>query len=222
MNLDFSFVSEYSGYFVEGTINTLIIAASAVLIGTIIGAFLGLMKISRSKVFRFIASVYIEILRGTPILVQLYIVYFAIPMMFKISINPLTAGIITLSLNSGAYVAEIIRAGVNSIDKGQMEAARSLGMSHWQAMRLIIMPQAIKNILPALANEFITIIKESSIASVIGVNEIMYKANSIRGNLARAFEPLIIAAAIYFILTFTLSKAVGYLERRMSASDLRN
>ncbi|MGL5615911.1 MAG: amino acid ABC transporter permease [Sarcina sp.] len=220
--MDFSFISEYWRYFVDGTIYTLVIAAAAVLIGTIIGTFFGLMKISRNKVLKFIASVYIEILRGTPILVQLYMVYFAVPTIFNVKIAPLTAGIVTLSINSGAYVAEIIRAGVNSIDKGQMEAARSLGMSHWQAMRLVIMPQAIKNILPALGNEFITIIKESSIASVIGVNEIMYKTNSMRGNLAKAFEPLLIAAVIYFILTFSLSKLVAYFERRMSASDSRN
>lgn len=200
----------------------MIIAAIGVLAGTIIGIILALLKLSKIKIFKIIASIYIELFRGTPILVQLYIIYFAIPYAFQFKLAPLTAGIITLSLNSGAYVAELIRAGINSIDKGQMEAARSLGMSHWMAMRLIIMPQAVKNILPALGNEFIAIIKESSIASIIGVNEIMYKADTIRGNLYIVFEPLLIAAAIYFTLTFTLSKVVSYFERRMGASDTSN
>lgn len=219
MSLDFSFLSDYGNYFIEGTINTLIIALISVLAGTVIGIILALMKLGKSKVLKIIASVYIEIFRGTPMLVQLYIIYFAIPYAFQFKLTPMAAGIITLSINSGAYVAEIIRAGINSIDKGQMEAARSLGMSHWMAMRLIIMPQAVKNILPALGNEFITIIKESSIASIIGVNEIMYKADTIKGNLARVFEPLLIAAVIYFVLTFTLSKIVSYFERRMGDSD---
>lgn len=222
MSLDFSFLGEYGNYFIEGTLNTLIIAAIGVLAGTIIGIILALLKLSKLKIFKIIASIYIEVFRGTPILVQLYIIYFAIPYTFQFKLAPLTAGIITLSLNSGAYVAELIRAGINSIDKGQMEAARSLGMSHWMAMRLIVMPQAVKNILPALGNEFIAIIKESSIASIIGVNEIMYKADTIRGNLYIVFEPLLIAAAIYFTLTFTLSKVVSYFERRMGAGDTCN
>ena len=129
------------------------------------------------------------------------------------------AGAIALSLNSAAYVAEIIRAGIQAVDKGQMEAARSLGMPHSMAMRYIILPQAVRNILPALGNEFVVVIKESSIVSVIGVAELMYNAETVRGNTFRPFEPLIIAALIYFAMTFTLSKLVGKAERRMRTSD---
>jgi len=129
------------------------------------------------------------------------------------------AGAIALSLNSAAYVAEIIRAGIQAVDKGQMEAARSLGMPHSMAMRYIILPQAVRNILPALGNEFVVVIKEYSIVSVIGVAELMYNAETVRGNTFRPFEPLIIAALIYFAMTFTLSKLVGKAERRMRTSD---
>ncbi|WP_066874792.1 amino acid ABC transporter permease [Clostridium mediterraneense] len=219
MELDFSVLSKYTNYFIEGTKFTIIIALITVLIGTIIGMFLSIMKLSKYKILRIISSIYIECFRGTPILVQLYLVYFAIPVTVGIKFDPMTAGIITLSLNSGAYVAEIIRAGILAVDKGQKEAARSLGMSESKAMYLVVLPQAIKNILPALANEFITIIKESSIASIIGVNEIMYNTDTIRGNTFKAFEPLIVAAAIYFVLTFSLSKLVAYFERRMGDSD---
>lgn len=215
MDLDFSVISQYKDFFITGTGYTILIAFITVLIGSFLGIFLSLAKLSKYKVLKFISSVYIECFRGTPILVQLYLVYFAAPTVIGIKFNPLTAGIITLSLNSAAYVAEIIRAGILAVDKGQMEAARSLGMPEWKAMYLIIIPQAIKNILPALANEFIVIIKESSIASVIGVNELMNKTDTIRGNTYRAFEPLIIAAGIYLVLTFTLSRVVAYFERRM-------
>ncbi len=221
MELDFSVLSKYTNYFIEGTKFTIIIALITVLIGTIIGMFLSIMKLSKYKILRIISSIYIECFRGTPILVQLYLVYFAVPVTVGIKFNPMMAGIITLSLNSGAYVAEIIRAGILAVDKGQKEAARSLGMSESKAMYLVVLPQAIKNILPALANEFITIIKESSIASIIGVNEIMYNTDTIRGNTFKAFEPLIVAAAIYFVLTFSLSKLVSYFERRMGDSDSR-
>ena len=215
MELDFSAIFKYKDFFINGAMYTLFIAAITVMGGTIIGMFLSLLKLSKSKVLRFISTAYIEVFRGTPILVQLYLVYLAFPSMLDIRMNPLVAGIIALCLNSGAYVAEIIRAGIMAVDKGQMEAARSLGMSESKAMRLIVIPQAIKNILPALANEFIVIIKESSIASVIGVTELMYNADTVRGNTFRPLESLLVAAGIYFVMTFTLSKIVAYFERRM-------
>ena len=215
MELDFSAIFKYKDLFINGAMYTLFIAAISVVGGTLIGMFLSLLKLSKYKVLRFLSTTYIEIFRGTPILVQLYLVYLAFPSMLDIRMNPLTAGIIALCLNSGAYVAEIIRAGIMAVDKGQMEAARSLGMPEWKAMYLIVIPQAIKNILPALANEFIVIIKESSIASVIGVTELMYNADSVRGNTFRPMESLLVAAAIYFVMTFTLSKTVAYFERRM-------
>lgn len=219
--MDFSFLPRYYELFIEGTGTTLVLAFFTVLLGTALGLVLSLMKTSKSKILKLIASIYIEFLRGTPLLVQLYIIYFGIPSLLKVDIPDMTAGIIALAMNSGAYVAEIIRAGINAVDKGQMEAARSLGMSKAMSMRYIIIPQAFKNILPALGNEFITIIKESSIVSIIGIGEIMYNTNTIRGNTFRAFEPLIIAAFIYFVLTFTLSKILSVIERRLSNSDSR-
>lgn len=219
--MDFSFLPRYYELFIKGTGTTLVLAFFTVILGTALGLLLSLMKTSKSKILRFVATAYIEFLRGTPLLVQLYIIYFGLPNLIGMEIPDLTAGIIALAMNSGAYVAEIIRAGINAVDKGQMEAARSLGMSNGMAMRYIVIPQAFKNILPALGNEFITIIKESSIVSIIGIGEIMYNTNTIRGNTFRAFEPLIIAAIIYFVLTFTLSKILGRVEGRLSRSDSR-
>ncbi|EQB89121.1 polar amino acid transport system permease protein [Clostridium punense] len=216
--MDFSFLSKYYKFFLEGTQYTVLIAFFTVILGTVLGLFLSLMKLSKNKILKALASIYIEFVRGTPILVQLYIVYYGMPAM-GIDLPDMLAGVVTLSINSGAYVAEIIRAGINAVDKGQMEAGRSLGMTSAMTMRLIIIPQAFKNILPALGNEFITIIKESSIVSVIGIGELMYKADTVRGNTALPFEPLIVAAVVYFLLTFSLSKLLGNIERRMKAND---
>ncbi|OPJ57020.1 amino acid ABC transporter permease [Alkalithermobacter paradoxus] len=226
--MDFSFLSRYYMFFLEGSKNTIFIAAFTVLFGVILGTFLALMRISNNKALSLLATSYVEFIRGTPLLVQLYIIYYGLP---KLGVDfgaiPIVgtyygdflAGIVTLSLNSSAYVAEIIRAGIQAIDKGQMEAARSLGLNHNYAMRYVIIPQAFKNILPALGNEFIVIIKESSIVSIIGIQDLMYKADTVRGNTFQPFEPLIVAALIYFIMTFTLSKLLGKLERRMKVSD---
>ncbi|SDZ06051.1 amino acid ABC transporter membrane protein, PAAT family (TC 3.A.1.3.-) [Proteiniborus ethanoligenes] len=213
--LDFSFVNKYYMFFIVGVKNTVIIAAFSVLFGVVLGTMLALLKQSRIKIFKVISSAYIEFMRGTPIMVQLFIIYYGLP----INLTAIPAGIVALSLNSGAYVAEIIRAGIEAVDKGQMEAARSLGMNHTKAMKHIILPQAFKNILPVLGNEFITIIKESSIVSVIGVPELMYNAETIRGNTFKPFEPLIVAALLYFVLTFSLSKLIGHTERRLKTSD---
>ncbi|MBU5593441.1 amino acid ABC transporter permease [Clostridium sp. MSJ-4] len=216
--MDFSFLSEYSGFFMQGAKFTLLLAFFTVMLGSLMGLLLSLMKLSNNKIFKSIASIYIEFIRGTPVLVQLYIIYYGLPAL-GIEFPDMVAAVITLSINSAAYVAEIIRAGINAVDKGQMEAARSLGMGKSMAMTHIIIPQAFKNILPALGNEFIVIIKESSIVSVIGIHELMYNANTIRGNLFQPFEPLIVAALMYFIMTFTLSKLLGIVERRMKVSD---
>nr|WP_246583170.1 amino acid ABC transporter permease [Clostridium simiarum] len=202
----------------QGAKFTLLLAFFTVMLGSLMGLLLSLMKLSNNKIFKSIASIYIEFIRGTPVLVQLYIIYYGLPAL-GIEFPDMVAAVITLSINSAAYVAEIIRAGINAVDKGQMEAARSLGMGKSMAMTHIIIPQAFKNILPALGNEFIVIIKESSIVSVIGIHELMYNANTIRGNLFQPFEPLIVAALMYFIMTFTLSKLLGIVERRMKVSD---
>lgn len=217
--MDFSFMYKYYGFFVDGTAITLLLSLFGVAFGALIGVLFALMKLSKNRLLKGFSSAYIEIIRGTPLLVQLYIVYYGIPRIIGIDFEDLTLGIIAISLNSAAYVAEIIRAGILSIDKGQMEAARSLGMTHRMAMTDIIIPQAFKNILPALGNEFIVLIKESAIVSIIGIHDLMYNTDTVRGNTFRPFTPLIVAAAIYFVITFTLSKLMGVLERRLRAGD---
>lgn len=216
--MDFSFLSKYYMFFLDGAKITILLAIFTVLFGVVLGVFIALMKLSKNKLFNTLASSYVEFIRGTPILLQLYIVYYGLPKL-GITLPDFIAGIIALSINSAAYVAEIIRAGIQAVNKGQTEAARSLGMTHSMTMKNIIIPQAFKNILPALGNEFITIIKESSIVSIIGIHDLMYNADTVRGNIFRPFEPLIFAAVIYFILTFTLSKGLGIVERRLKTSD---
>ncbi|GAA0732922.1 amino acid ABC transporter permease [Clostridium oceanicum] len=212
--MDFSFLSKYYMFFFDGVKITIVLAFFTVLIGSILGLLLAIMKLSKNKVLNIISASYIEFIRGTPTLVQLYIVYYGLPNL-GITLPDIAAGIIALSVNSSAYIAEIIRAGIQSVHKGQMEAARSLGMPNSMGMRFIIIPQSIKNILPALGNEFIVVVKESSVASIIGIHELMYNADTVRGNIFKPFEPLIVAAIMYFILTFLLSKLVGSLERRL-------
>jgi polar amino acid transport system permease protein len=212
-------MSKYYSFFLDGAVFTIILAVFTVLFGVLLGVVLALLRISKNKFLNFIATVYIEFIRGTPLMVQLFIIYFGLPNLVGFNMPDMAAAIMALSINSAAYVAEIIRAGIQAVDKGQMEAARSLGMTHAMAMRYIIIPQAVKNILPALGNEFIVVIKESSIVSVIGIGELMYNADTVRGNTYKAFEPLMVAAFMYFIMTFTLSKLMGRLERRMKNGD---
>ncbi len=212
--MNFSFLPKYYQFFLTGTGNTLLVSFFTVIFGLFGGLLLSLMRMSRHKPVQTLALAYIEFIRGTPLLIQLYIVYYGIS-----NIPMFTAGVIAMSVNSSAYIAEIIRAGINAVDKGQMEAARSLGMSSFLAYKDVVIPQAFKNILPALGNEFIVLIKESAIVSVIGIHDLMYNTDTIRGITFIAFEPLVVAAFIYFILTFTLSKGMRVLERRMQASD---
>ena len=219
--MNFSFLEKYYGYFLRGAEITVVLAFFAVFIGTVLGLFLTLLRRSKVKIISFIATAYVEFVRGTPLLVQIYIIYIGLPKLIGIDFPDLTVGAIALALNSSAYVSEIIRAGIEAVDKGQMEAARSLGMNERMAMFQVVIPQAFKNILPALGNEFISVIKESSMVSVIGVAELMYNANTVKGNTALGLEPVVIAAVIYFIITFTLTRVLGYVERRMKASDIR-
>jgi len=186
--------------------------------------------VSRFRPLSILASAYVELFRATPLIVQLFLVYHvllagiklpAFKMFGFIRFERFIPGVIALSLNSAAYLSEIIRSGIQSIDRGQTEAARSLGMSQLQNMRYIVLPQAIKNILPAIANEFVTIIKESSICWTIGVQEIMSAVNSVKAATYTVGEALIIATAIYFCLTFPTSKIIQYFERRMSRGDRR-
>ncbi|HEC2229355.1 TPA: ABC transporter substrate-binding protein/permease [Staphylococcus delphini] len=219
MKNDGNFLSKYGAFFITGVKNTILISIIGVVFGAIFGAMIALMKISRILPLKWLATAYIEFLRGTPLLVQVFLVFFGTTAVLGLDISALICGVIALVINCSAYIAEIIRAGINAVDKGQMEAARSLGLSYSQAMKSVIMPQAIKKILPALGNEFVTVIKESSIVSVIGVSEIMFNAQVVQGASFDPFTPLLIAAVLYFILTFTLSRLMSFLEGRMSISD---
>lgn len=219
--MKFSFLGKYIGYYIRGTEITIILAFFAVIFGTILGLALTLLRRNKIKLISFIGTAYVEFVRGTPLLVQIYIIYIGLPILIGMDIPDMAVGAIALSLNSAAYISEIIRAGIEAVDKGQMEAARSLGMNQRLSMFEIIIPQAFKNILPALGNEFISVIKESSMVSVIGVAELMYNQGIVRGNTALGLEPVIVAAAIYFLITFTLSRGLGIIERRLKASDIR-
>ena len=226
MNLDFSFIAEYMPYYFKGIKYTLLISFVAVLFGAIFGSILFYMKSSnfhiwKIKPLKILAVAYIEIIRGTPMILQIFIVYEGAEPFLGIDLTALQSAFIAIALNSAAYVSEIVRAGIDAVDKGQMEAARSLGMKKSTAMILIVVPQAIRNILPAIGNEFVTVIKESSMASVVGVGELMYAAKIVQGSTYRSLEPLIVAAGFYFILTFTLGRVISLIERRMKVSDIR-
>ena len=226
MNLDFSFIAEYMPYYFKGIKYTLLISFVAVLFGAIFGSILFYMKsfnfhIWKIKPLKMLAVAYIEIIRGTPMILQIFIVYAGAEPFLGIDLTALQSAFIAIALNSAAYVSEIVRAGIDAVDKGQMEAARSLGMKKSTAMILIVVPQAIRNILPAIGNEFVTVIKESSMASVVGVGELMYAAKIVQGSTYRSLEPLIVAAGFYFILTFTLGRVISLIERRMKVSDIR-
>ena len=213
------FIENYDVFF-DGLLITLGISLVAVVCGTLLGALIACLQYFDNKVLNIILKIYINIIRGTPLLVQLYIFYLFLPMAIP-SLNNLPKEIfiiLGLIINSSAYVAEIIRGGINAVDKGQTEAARSLGMSKHNCMIKIILPQAIKNILPALGNEYITMIKESSIASALSVGELMY-TRTILGNQFLFWQPLFIIAIIYLIVTSVLTKVVSIMERRLSVSD---
>ena len=211
---------ENSGIFMSGLWETLKLAAITVFFGTIFGALIAIIKLSKNPLLKFITAVYVEVLRGTPILVQLYIFRFFLPMAFPwLNLSKYACVVIALVFNSSAYVAEIIRSGIQAVDKGQSEAAKSLGMSNRHMMMKIILPQAVKNILPALGNEFVTMIKETSLASTFYIGELMYTRTLLMSTKFYAWQPLIIIAAIYFVVTFVLSKGIQYMEKRMSVSD---
>lgn len=217
----------YATYFQQGVIYTVLLSLCTVFFGLLLAILLAFMRMSKLRLLRAIASIYIEFIRGTPMLVQLFLMFYLV-----FGSNGLTApqftlfgfidgsrfvpGIIALSMNSGAYVAEIVRAGIQGVDYGQTEAARSLGMTGVQNMRYIVFPQAIRNILPAIANEFVVIIKESSVCMVLGMQDIMYSAKLVQGATFLPVEPLLVATVLYFCLTFPTSKAIQYFERRMN------
>lgn len=214
-------IPQYLPLFFEGVKMTILLTLASVFVGLIFGLIAALMKMSKIRVLRVISTAYIEIIRGTPLLVQIFLIYFGITQVTGLNIPEFPAAVIALAINSGAYVAEIIRAGIQAVDRGQTEAAYSLGMPHAMTMRYIVIPQAIKNILPALVNEFITLIKESSVMSVIGLVELTRTSDLIRAKTYLSFEPLLVIALFYFIMTFSLSKLMGVVEKRMKKSDYR-
>ncbi len=204
-------------YLVEGITNTLHLTFIAVIFGAILGSVVAVLKMSRFKIVRFIASVYIEIIRGTPILLQLYIFYFVLPELLSfLDFDDFTWVAIALSINSAAYVSEVIRSGIQAVDKGQTEASRSLGLSSSQTMLHIVLPQAIRNILPALGNEFIMILKETSLASTFFIGDLMTAHKVVTGAHYLPLESLTIVGIIYLCLTFPLSKLVAWFEKKMS------
>ena len=211
----FDFLPKYYTTYIDATVTTLKVSLIALLIGLLLGIVICLAKISTIKVLNVLATIYVEVIRNTPILVQIMIIYFALPEV-GISFTPFMSAIIALSINSGAYVSEIFRSGILAIDKGQMEAGRSLGLSYFQTMKFIILPQALKNSLPALGNEFISLVKESSIVYFVGVADIMFAANTVKNATYETFGPYLIAAAIYFIITSILSFLVKRLEKKLA------
>ena len=222
---------EYWQLFLQGVVCTISLSALTVLFGFILALVLSACRMGKSRILKVISAAYVELFRATPMVVQVFLIYYVVFNGVKvlpgvklfgfIRFDRFFPAVVALSLNSGAYLSEIIRSGIQSIDGGQTEAARSLGMTQWQNMKLIVLPQAIKNILPAIANEFVTIIKESAICYTIGVQDIMSAVNAVKGATYRTGEALIIATVLYFCLTFPTSKIIAYFERRMSRGDQR-
>lgn len=215
------FVKYWDLFLIKGLSATILLSLVTVVLGTVLGSVLALIKIGKIKPLKWIVNAFVEIIRGTPMLLQLYISTFLIPViipaMNELENKKLICIGLTLVLNSAAYVSEIIRSGIEAVDKGQTEAARSLGLNSTTTMLQIVFPQAIKNILPALGNEFITVIKETSLASTFFIGELMTQYHVIVGKTHNSLPILMIIGIIYFILNFVLSKALGIFERRIKA-----
>ncbi|MCC3358531.1 amino acid ABC transporter permease [Bacillus sp. REN16] len=215
MNLNFDIIIDYLPYFWKGTLLTIGLSIAGILLGTILGLFIGLGKMIHNKWLAFPFVCYVTFFRGTPLLVQIFLVHFGVVPMFLGTTNGIIAGVIALTLNAAAYIAEIFRAGIQSLDRGQMEAARSLGMTHVQAMRYVIIPQAFKRMIPPLGNEFVILIKDSSLLSVVATPEIMHWGRMMMGQYAKVWEPYLMAAFIYLILTLSLTLLLNHLEKRL-------
>lgn len=219
MNFDVELIVRSIPLLLAGAAVTVQITALSVGFGLLIGMFVGMARLSKLLPVRAAAAVYVDFIRGTPLLVQIFLIYFALPILLGARIDPFIAAITACSINSGAYVAEIFRAGIQSIDKGQMEAGRSLGMTWPQTMRHIILPQAFKRIIPPLGNEFIAMLKDSSLVSVIGFEELTRRGQLIIARTYGSFEIWLTVAFIYLLMTFTISRLVDYLERRYKIDD---
>ena len=213
--LNFGFLSKYWIYYTAGLWMTLKLAFWTLIFSTIIGVVLGMIRVGKNKAVNTAIDMWISFIRGVPVMLIVFIVYYGI----ATGLPSFWAGVVALTVNSSVYIAEHTRAGMQADNKGQMEAARCIGMSHLEGNMYIIIPQAIKNILPSLANEFILLIKNTSIVSVIAIQELTYKSSIVRTNTFRAFEPLIVSAFIYFTVTWILNQGVRLLERRLHRND---
>jgi putative lysine transport system permease protein len=222
-------ISENWPMFLRGAGLTLLIALIGTVLGAIIGLFAGVIrtipvpergakKISL-KVINLILSIYIEFFRGTPMIVQAMVIYYGSALAFGLDMNVFVAAIIVVSINTGAYMAEIVRGGIVSIDKGQFEAAHAIGMNHVQTMWNVVLPQVIRNILPATGNQFVINIKDTSVLNVISVTELYFVTKSISGNNFRYFESFFVACMIYFVMTFIVTRILLYLEKKLDGSD---
>jgi len=219
MNLDFSQIVPYIPFMLKGIGVTLGFVSVSILFGFLLGTLFALLKISRVKIFVWFADAYTSIFRGTPLILQLMIIYFAIPQLTGYDIPPFLAAVLAFGLNSSAYISEIIRAGIQAVEKGQTEAAQALGVSYRPMMKDLILPQALKNILPALMNEFITLTKESAIVSTISYLDLMRRAQVVGADIYRNFEPLLFVGLIYYLLVMGLTMLGKLLERRLRHSD---
>lgn len=211
--------AKYDYVFLNGLKGTLLLALITLVCGTALGMVVALMRMSKNKVVKFVVNIYIEVLRGTPILLQLYFFWLILPKISPIALSDTTCIIIALIVNSSSYISEIIRAGIQAVDKGQTEAAKSLGMSSFITLRYIIVPQAIKNILPALGNQFILTVKETSLASVFFVGELMTAYKSVQSATFLSVSSLAIAGIIYLVVTYSLSRVVALCEKRLALSS---
>lgn len=211
--------SQYHSVFLEGLSGTLWLAAITVFFGTIVGVIVAMMRMSKVKILNFIVVAYTNILRGTPVLLQLYFFWLLLPKVVPIELSDTVCIIIALIVNSSSYISEIIRAGIEAVDRGQWEAGRSLGLSEKNLFMKVVFPQCIKNILPALVNQFIMMVKETSLASIFFVGELMTSYKTVQSTTFLSIQPLIIAGFIYYIVTTVLTFVVNIIEKRMKKSD---
>ena len=219
----------YWPMFLRGAGMTLLISLISTLLGFIIGLIIGIIRtvpmpeagVKRGilKLINAILSVYIEVFRGTPMIVQAMVIYYGSAQVLNLDMNRIVAALLVVSINTGAYMAEIVRGGIVSIDKGQFEAAHALGMNHIQTMTSVVLPQVIRNILPATGNEFVINIKDTSVLNVISVTELYFQTKTVAGNNFRFFEPFFIACVIYFVMTFTVTRVLRYIERKLDGPE---
>lgn len=224
-------IDQYGGMFLRGTGVTLLIALSGTVLGFLIGLLVAIartiepaprasaVKKALIKLLKGILAVYIEVFRGTPMMVQAMVIYYGAMQYLGLDMPQMLAAVLIVSVNTGAYMAEIIRGGIISVDKGQVEAARSIGMTHWQTMSSIVLPQAVRNIMPSIGNEFVVNIKDSSVLNVISVSELFFMSKSAAGTYYKYFEVFFITALIYLVLTFSITRLLRLLERKMDGDS---